>query len=296
MSGAPFLLAVMGPTASGKTPLAEALSDRFSAQLINADAFQVYRGFDIGTAKPEDRSRYLLLDIKSPQEAFGAGEFVQLAQGHLQTLWKEGLSAILVGGNGLYIRALMEEYETMAGAPDPELRTRFNDLLQTDGLEALVEQLREMDPDAAQKVDLKNPMRVQRALERAVGERQTVSVSLPPFHKVKVALSPPKDELDARILARTKEMLYNGWVDEVRSLRESRVDFDAPAMRAHGYRSIWRHIEGELTLSEAEAEVVRDVRRYSKRQRTWLRAEPNLVWLNGNGSSLEQVIAALDLA
>src|SRR5688572_23240532 len=120
--GKPFLLAVMGPTASGKTDLAEHLADETGAQLINADAFQVYKGFDIGTAKSVNANRYELIDIREPDESFGVGEFVQLANAELERLFAGGTSAIVVGGTGLYVRALFEEYEAMSGPPDPQLR------------------------------------------------------------------------------------------------------------------------------------------------------------------------------
>src|SRR5687768_12536419 len=134
--GVPFLLAVMGPTASGKTPLAEDLANHYSAQLINADAFQVYRGFDIGTAKPLHRDRYLLMDIREPNEQFAVGEFVDLAQQRLNELWELQRSGILVGGTGLYIRALMEEYSEMMSRPDHAVRERLDSLLRTEGLNA----------------------------------------------------------------------------------------------------------------------------------------------------------------
>src|SRR5271165_7127776 len=130
----PRLIAVMGPTASGKTDVAEAIADALDAQLINADAFQVYRGMDIGTAKPRAKGRYRLLDLKAPNEGFGVGEFVQLAQTELNTLFQERRSAVVVGGTGLYIRALFEQYSELAASPEPALRAALMEREYRDGL------------------------------------------------------------------------------------------------------------------------------------------------------------------
>ena len=136
-----MLIAVMGPTASGKTGLAEALADELDATLINADAFQIYRGMDIGTAKPKAKSRYALLDIKNPNEGYGVGEWAQSAQAIVQDAWIAAKSVIVVGGTGLYIRALFEEYDGLHPAPDPVLRSELELREQTEGLPALYAEL-----------------------------------------------------------------------------------------------------------------------------------------------------------
>ena len=156
------MLAVMGPTASGKSELAEQLADKFSAQLINADAFQIYRGMDIGTAKPIAKERYKLIDSRNPDEGFGVGEFVAMAQAILNDLWQRQQSAIIVGGTGLYVRALFEEYSLMAAAPNPELREQLNTL----SLDELVSELRGINEAEFLRIDLKNRVRVQRSIER----------------------------------------------------------------------------------------------------------------------------------
>lgn len=280
----------MGPTASGKTGLAEDLAGHYSAQLINADAFQVYRGFDIGTAKPEHHERYLLIDIREPHEQFGVGEFVALAQEHLKSLWEQQRSVILVGGTGLYIRALMEEYTGMKPQPDPALREE----LQAKPVDELLQQLKEMDPKAMEKVDAANPLRVRRALERALTPAAGLQVKLPPFFRIKLAIDPPKDTLNERIRQRCDQMFYNGFVEEVRRLRLQGVTEDAPAMRGIGYRSVWRHLEGQITLEEARDEVISETRKYAKRQRTWLRSEPNLVRLDTLESQKPVLVQAID--
>jgi tRNA dimethylallyltransferase len=276
---APWLLAVMGPTASGKTALAEALAEELDAQLVNADAFQIYRGMDVGTAKPERKERYQLLDIRDPREGFGVGEFVALGSEALAEVYARRRSAVVVGGTGLYVRALFEGYEGMRPAPDPALRDELEDRLAREGLESLADELQQRDPEAAAKLDLRNPARVRRALERALDPQPPLRFSLPPFRKAKLALVLSADAAERRIAARLEAMLEAGWVEEVRALREAGVPREAPGMRAIGYRSLWDHVVGVSSLAVAAESIRSETRRYAKRQRTWLRSEPNLtVW------------------
>ena len=231
---APSLIAVMGPTASGKTALAERLADRLDAQLVNADAFQIYRHMNVGTSKPEAKDRYALLDIRDPNEAFGVGEWVTMALAVLNEAWSSGQNVVVVGGTGLYIRALFEEFGEMRGAPDPELRERIRSRLEAHGLESLFAELQALDPSAAAKVDPRNPARVSRALERASVPAEPMSVVLPPFRKCKLAVDPPKQVLDDQMERRLAKMVQNGWVQEVRRLREMGYSKDVPGFRAIG--------------------------------------------------------------
>lgn len=272
----PLLIGVLGPTASGKTDLAEALAAELGAQLVNADAFQVYRGFDIGTGKSPHRARYELLDFKDPWETFGVGEFVIEALKVLDRCFPEGRSVIVVGGTGLYVRALLEEYTDMASVPDPGLRTRLDAL----GHEERLRQLRSVAPEVTATIDTNNPVRVQRALERALNPGPSLQWRLPPFEKRKFAIVPSASETESRVSRRVEAMVQNGWVSEVAELRSGGVRWDDPAMRAIGYRTLWRHLDGEIGLEEAAATTIAETRRYAKRQRTWLRSEPNLVELD----------------
>jgi tRNA dimethylallyltransferase len=275
----------MGETASGKTDLAENIARELGAQLINADTFQSYRGMDIGTAKPENKDEYKLVDIKDPQEQFGVGEWVRLAANELTALFREKRSAVIVGGSGLNIRALFEGYSEMAGPPDPDLRAELNQTLQEKGLAALVDQLTKEDPEAATKVDLNNPVRVTRAIERARGSKESISVAIPPYRKVKFAVQRPVEETNARIQDRTTEMIRNGWLEEVEVLRQRGYGPNAPGFKAHGYRELWRVLENQLGLDEAVESIVSQVKHYAKRQRTWLRTEPDLKVLESIGET-----------
>ena len=289
----PLLIAVMGETSSGKTGLAEDLAERLDAQLINADAFQVYRGMDLGTAKSEHKDRYELIDIKDPDEPFGSGEWVQKASAILQALYERGRNAIVVGGSGLNIRALFEKYDTMSGPPDPYLRAHLNRRMEEEGLAALVQELKNLDPDLAARTDLRNPVRVTRALERATGSNEIIHVELPPFKLMKFAIQNAVELTNARIEARAWQMARNGWLEEVETLKQKGYGPNAPGFRAHGYREMWRVLEGELEMAEAVASIVLQVRRYAKRQRTWLKAEPNLTVLQSTVGS-EPLQQALD--
>jgi len=276
----PFLVGVMGPTASGKTDLAEELAVILDAQLVNADAFQIYRGMNIGTAKPERKSEYRLLDIRNPSEGFGVGEYVSLAEVVLRECWEARRNVVVVGGTGLYIRALFEEYGEMAAAPDPDLRNRLNEKT----LDELVAELQQADRASAERVDLRNRVRVQRALERIYTPEPSVPVRLPPFQKRKYAVVRDPAETVERITRRVEAMVKNGWVQEVRQLANAGYAPTDPGLRALGYRAVWQHLNGEVELNEAVATTIAETRRYAKRQRTWLRSEPNLMVLDSGNA------------
>jgi tRNA dimethylallyltransferase len=263
---------MMGPTGSGKTEVAETLAAKLNAQLINADAFQAYRGMDIGTAKPKDRGLYRLLDIKSPSEDYGVGEFCALAQAELENLHAQKKSAVVVGGTGLYIRALFQEYDDLKPLPDQTLRDSF----QGRDLDDLIQQLETLDPQIRSKIDTSNRVRVTRALERALDPRPPVKVVLPPYRKTKLGLSVNPMTLDARITERAHRMVQNGWVQEVEALLEAGYGPADPGFKAIGYSEIAYYLEGKTGLEEAIATAIAETRRYAKRQRTWLRSEPEL--------------------
>ncbi len=277
----PFLIAVMGPTASGKTELAESLAQQLDAQLVNADAFQIYRGMDIGTAKPDNKSSYQLLDIRNPSESFGVGEYVALAQSVLTDCWNARRSVVVVGGTGLYVRALFEEYDDMSQAPDPELRKQLDQV----SLEDLVKELVQANIEVANRIDLRNRVRVQRAVERIHSPKPSVPVRLPPFDKRKYALIRESEETSDRITRRVEAMMQKDWLQEIRELMDAGYTVSDPGFRALGYRALWHYLKGEIELKDALATTIAETRQYSKRQRTWLRSEPNLVVLE-SGSAL----------
>ena len=264
----------MGPTGSGKSVVAEALAKELDLQLVSADAFMVYRGLDIGTNKPADTGKYELIDIVGPGDGFGVGEWVRLAQTVLQKLWGKGRGAVVVGGTGFYVRALFEEYDDLSHAPDPELRDELMRREQEEGLEPLVAELLEKSPQASEKIDLKNPVRVRRALEKLSDARPPIKVELPAFHKAKIVLDVPVEILNQVIEKRTESMFEAGWRQEVEGLLHRGTERNAPGFRAIGYDCIVDLVEGELDLEQAKQRIVTETRQYAKRQRTWLRSEP----------------------
>jgi tRNA dimethylallyltransferase len=267
MEDRPWLLAIYGPTASGKSDLAELIADRTGAQLINADAFQVYRGMDIGTGKSARARDYAVIDILHPNESYGVGQFVRDAAAALVP----GRPAVAVGGTGLYLRALTEGYDAMAEPPDPAVRAQLNATPLAD----LVSRLQAIAPDVAARIDLRNPARVKRAIERSLQPRHAQTTIIP-FRAVKIALIPDVVSTGLRIERRVNAMLQNGWIDEIERLAHAGYGPGDPGFRAIGYEVMSAYRDGRVTREEAILATVVQTRQYAKRQRTWLRSEPNL--------------------
>lgn len=264
----------MGPTASGKSDVAEKVADQLGLSLINADAFMIYKGLDIGTNKPTRRGDYALLDLIEPHQDFGVGEYVVRASDELQRHWSEKKGAVIVGGTGFYIRALLEQYDDLMPPPDPKLRAELMNLQASNGVEGLAKTLLERTPEVAKNMDLKNPVRVRRALERALDPRPPIKFSLPAFKIRKFVLDPTG--IDDLIELRAKYMIENGWIEEVRHLLGKNIDPGAPGFRAIGYDYIIGIVNGTVTREEALLGIVRESRQYARRQRTWLRGEPRV--------------------
>ncbi len=279
----PKLIAVYGPTASGKTLAAEWIADHLDAQLISADAFQVYRGFDIGTNKPADRERYQLIDVCDPDEQFGVGAFILAVLPLLEGAFASGRNVVLVGGTGLYMRALIEQWENLQPLPDPNLRERVTAM--ADG--EVVAQLRNLNPPGLDELDFQNPRRIRRALERALSTEPCLKFAIPGFETTKLGMSPSVDLHNLAIETRTIQLVRAGWLEEVQRLLEQGVSEYCPAMKAIGYDSATRKLRGELSESDFVDEVVLLTKQYAKRQRTWLRSEPGIVFLESESPLVE---------
>jgi tRNA dimethylallyltransferase len=292
-SGAPRrALLMMGPTGAGKSALALDLARRFPLEIVSVDSAQVYRGMDIGTAKPDLATRraipHHLVDIRDPAVSYSAGEFVRDALEAMQAIWRRGRRPLLVGGTMLYFHALTEGIAQLPHA-DPRIRREIDAQAATAGWGALHEELARVDPDAAARIHVNDPQRIQRALEvyRVTGEpitrlqRNCGSV----FADVKVlefAVSPPdRKQLHALIEARFEGMVAAGFFDEVRSLMQ-RGDLTAehPSMRAVGYRQAWKFLAGQCGLKEARQRAVAATRQLAKRQLTWLRRRQAATWFD----------------
>ncbi|MDX9972496.1 MAG: tRNA (adenosine(37)-N6)-dimethylallyltransferase MiaA [FCB group bacterium] len=290
------VLAVVGPTASGKTALAIELAQRLETEIISADSMQVYHGMEIGTAAPtpEERAQapHHLVSFLDPREHFSAGEFERQAREIVARLNAAGKPAIVVGGSGLYLRALIDGLFE-GPARDPEVRDRLEREAGEVGVETLYRRLEAVDPRYASTVLPGDLRRIVRGLEvhEIAGEPLSVlhrrhreaTESLP---AVQVILDWPRHELYARIDARVDRMLTAGFLDEVRTLLDRGYEDRLTSLRSLGYREMAAHLKGAMTLDRATELMKRDTRRFAKRQLIWFRADPRVYWLPAGSRQL----------
>jgi tRNA dimethylallyltransferase len=287
----PLAVFLMGPTASGKTALACALAERFPLQLISVDSTLVYRGFDIGSAKPDAATRkrfpHRLIDIRDAVEPYSAAEFAVDALQAMRDITASGSTPLLVGGTGLYFRALQAGLTDLPAA-DAELRARLTREAGQAGWPALHARLALLDPAAALRIGRDDAQRIQRALEvieltgRSLSSQHGTAPRRFGYRVLKLALVPEeRTVLHRRIEARVDAMLAQGFLDEVRGLR-ARGDLHAelPAVRAVGYRQAWQHLAGQFDAREFRDRAVFATRQLAKRQITWLRSELDAQWLD----------------
>ncbi len=283
------VVAIVGPTASGKSAIALDLAQRLGGEIVNADSRQVYRGMDIGTAKPSQADRKLvrhhLYDICEPTGSYSLALYREQALATFDALWAKGTFPWLVGGTGQYVWALLENWSVPEVAPDDELRAYLSAEAERDGPGALHARLAGVDPVAAERIDARNVRRVIRALE--VYERTGKPISSwqtkgdPDFEYLLFGIDVPRAELDARIDRRVDAMFDAGFVDEVRLLLDSGVSPGAPAMSSIGYAEVTRHLAGEIGLDEAIDLTKRATRRLARRQAQWFRREdPRITWVH----------------
>jgi tRNA dimethylallyltransferase len=283
---------LMGPTGSGKSDLAMRLAELLPLEILSVDSALVYRGMDIGTAKPTaaDRARvtHHLIDIRDPTESYSAGDFAREAAAAMQDIWRRGRLPLLVGGTMLYFHALTHGIAELPAA-HAGVRAEIDAQAAAAGWAAVHEDLRKVDPAAAARIHVNDPQRIQRALEvyRLTGENITqlqqrrVSV----FDDVDVtefvAAPLERRELHTRIELRFGAMMRAGLLHEVSTLFErSDLSAEHPSMRAVGYRQLWRHLAGQCALDEAESQAIAATRQLAKRQLTWLRRRDRAQWFD----------------
>jgi tRNA dimethylallyltransferase len=280
------IAAIVGPTGSGKTELSLALARRFPIEILVADARQVYRGMDVGTAKPDAAARaavaHHLLDLVTPGQPFSVAAWAAEARRLVPEVNGRGRLPLVVGGSGLYVAALLDGY-AFGSAPDPEHRAQLNDELQTAGIGVLADRLRAVDPPSAARIDLRNPRRVARALERAAtaGERGVPSPAAQPWDGAirLIGINRPTVVLNRRIDERAGWLFAHGLLEEVRRLLDAGHDPRRAPLTSHGYGEAARYLAGEWSLEAAVAITARRTRQYAKRQRTWFRRDRRIVWL-----------------
>ena len=302
----PAAIFLMGPTASGKTDLAIALRQRLPVELISVDSAMVYRGMDIGTAKPDvatlQQAPHRLIDILDPAEAYSAARFREDALREMAAIRAAGRIPLLVGGTMLYYRALEQGLSPLPEA-HPEIRAQLEAEAAEFGWDALHRRLAEVDPAAAQRIHPNDPQRLSRALEvylisgRPLTELWQQAVDSLPYRLLKLAVAPPeRADLHERIAQRFALMLEQGLVDEVEALyRRGDLHPELPSIRCVGYRQVWQYLAGELSREMMSEKGVVATRQLAKRQFTWLRSEQHLHWFSSfDGKLLEKVLKLLD--
>ena len=297
----PPIVAVVGATASGKTGLSLDLAERLRGEVVNTDAMQVYRGMDVGTAKlPASERRGIphhLLDTLTVREPATVAEFQGWAREVIDRLRGLGRTPVLVGGSALYTRAVLDRFEFPG--TDEGLRAQWELELDRVGPQALHEQLRGRDPEAAAQILPENGRRIVRALEVIELTGRPYAASLPVLeyadpHSVQIGVDIDRETLDARIAARVEEMFASGFVEEVRHLLEHGLAEGRTASRAIGYREVVALLRGELTEQEAREQTAQATRRFARRQDSWFRKDPRIVWIRYDDPELvDKALAAV---
>ncbi|HOP04682.1 MAG TPA: tRNA (adenosine(37)-N6)-dimethylallyltransferase MiaA [Tenuifilaceae bacterium] len=281
-----FLIVLLGPTGVGKTSLSIQLSNALDAPIVSADSRQFFREMKVGTAAPTERelnqATHYLIGNKSITERYSCGMFELDALNTLEIIFQEHKSALLVGGSMLYIDAICKGIDDFP-TPDPELRKTLENQLKNEGIDSLRSQLKILDPEQYNNIDLKNPQRILKAVEVCLQTGRTYSSFLTqpqkvrPFGIVKIGLNRPREELYSMINQRVDKMIENGLVEEVKGLYKYR---NHNALKTVGYREIFDFIDGKISLDEAVELIKRNSRRYAKRQLTWWGRDNEITWFH----------------
>ena len=283
------LVAIVGPTATGKTGLAVALAAEFDAEIISADSRQVYRGLDIGTAKPTAHERaqapHHVVDVVPADNAsFSVAVWRGHAEQALENLTARGKQPWLVGGTGLYVQSLVDGLEFPNVPPQPKLRAELERTLQAEGIDALAARLQRLDSVAAAQIDLRNPRRLIRALEVCLVSGKPFSAQRtqrpPPYPILQIGLRADRDLLYQRIDERVDRMIADGFVEEVEQLLVQGITTDLPSMQSAGYRQLVSYLQGKYSLEEAVRQTKFATHQLAKRQETWFRKQKGIQWIH----------------
>jgi tRNA dimethylallyltransferase len=283
------LIVVVGPTAVGKTPTAICLCQAFSGEIVSADSRQIYRGMDIGTAKPTTTelaaTPHHLINLVDPDQTLTLAEYQQKAYGTITDVLDRGHTPFLVGGTGQWVHAVVEGWCVPRVSPDPQLRAHLQAEADLFGSHRLHARLAEADPAAAAKIDYRNVRRVIRALEvylkTGVPISQQQRAQPPPYRILQIGLTVPREILYARVDARVDRMMAEGLLAEVQGLIDSSYGLNLPAMSGLGYRQIGQHLAGHITLDQAVSLIKKETRRFIRQQYNWFRLDdPTIHWLD----------------
>ena len=292
----PRLLAIVGPTAVGKTELAMRVADHVDVEIVGADSRQVYRHMDIGTAKPTSQQvsavPHHLVDIIDPDDEFSLGTFLYLSKKAILNINRAGKCPLLVGGTGQYVMALIQNWNVPPVPPDPDLRRELDKILHSQGIDDLLSHLRSLDPDALERVDANNPRRVIRAIEVAAagGSAQSAPRRMDPwFDSAVIGLEMERGALYRRADDRVDRMMDAGFLDEVHSLLTMGYHTDLPSMSGIGYHELAEHLLEDADLTDAIQKTKFRTHRYIRQQLNWFRREdPRIRWFDT--SSLEEAV------
>ncbi|MCF8276679.1 MAG: tRNA (adenosine(37)-N6)-dimethylallyltransferase MiaA [Flavobacteriales bacterium] len=290
------LIVICGPTAVGKTDFAIALAEKLETEIISADSRQLYREIPIGTAQPSkeqlSRVKHHFIADRSINEDYNAGMFERDALDLLNQVFQKHDQVVCCGGTGLYIKALCEGLDDMPEA-DEELREQLNQRLESEGLESLQDQLKQLDPVHFSKMDTQNPQRVIRALEVCISTGKPFSSYhgnervKRPFNIIKIGLELPREELNQRINKRVDVMLQNGWLEEAKAVFSHR---QLNALNTVGYKELFAHLSGDMTLEEAVEKIKINTRRFAKRQMTWFKKDREVKWFSPSDVSVQKML------
>ena len=292
------LIVVGGPTASGKTSLGISLANHFKTEILSADSRQFYKELNIGVARPTPAelalAKHHFIAHKSIHDYYSAGEYERDAINLLKTLFEKRDYVVMVGGSGLFINAVLHGFHP-APKDDGTVRKKIDDLHANTGISGLVERLTELDPEYVQVIDIHNPQRLMRALERVMLSGKTHKELTEPiraqrsFNILEIAISHDREALYERINQRVDLMMQDGLLDEVKSLAEFK---HLNALKTVGYSELFSHLNGEKTLEEAIDKIKQNTRRYAKRQNTWFKNKSYSVWFKGD--EFDKVVAFVD--
>ena len=285
------VIAIVGPTAVGKTALSLEIAEKFSAEIINADAMQIYKGMDIGTAKlPLSQRRGIVhhqIDVLDPSEEANVSQYQKQSREIINNLLNKNVQPVLVGGSGLYVNSVLEDLEFPG--TNLEVRAKYEEILDEKGVEALFQMLKEIDPKAAENILPNNARKIVRALEVNEITGKAFNAKLPEpspiFSDVRIALDMPRDLLDQRIIDRVHQMFEDGFIDEVKSL-EKNLRLGKTAFRALGYSQVLSLLSGEISEDEAITLTINATKKFARRQLSWFRRDPLIHWLDATSPDL----------